>query len=350
MSESELDSVLRELNKRFGEKTVISGDEIVNLVVDRIPTGSLSLDIETGGGYPCGRVVELFGRESAGKTFMALKAVAEAQKLGKIAVWIDVEGSFDPVWSALLGVDLKKLKLSRPETGELACDILDAVIRSGECGILVLDSTAALIPIQDINKGTWNPTKDGGAAIPEQLGDRAVLVNRLIRKLHAALNMKVGEDRLPNDCVVIFINQVREKIGSYGNPETTTGGCGLRHAASIRIDFHKSWIKASQAEDEKRIIGQTIKFTTVKNKTFPPYRRGEFDIYTDGGAKGQIDTIREVFTYSVLSGLIEQNDKTYLLGKEKRVGKEKMVAYLRENPTAVEDLKEKIVAKFLPKD
>jgi len=337
----ELDNILRQLNKDFGKNTIISGDEIVSLDIERIPTGSLSLDIETGGGFPCGRVVELFGRESAGKTFIALKAVAEAQKLGKVAVWIDVEGSFDPVWSALLGVDLKKLKLCRPETGELACDIMDAVLRSGECGILVLDSTAALVPLQDI---------DTAMNHVEQMGVRAKMVNRLIRKLHSALNMKVGEDCLQNSCLVVFINQIREKIGvAFGNPETTPGGLGLRHAASIRIDIHKTWIKASAAEDEKRIIGQTIKFVTVKNKTFPPYRRGEFDIYVDGPAKGQIDDIREVFSYGVITGLIEQNKTTYTVGKEEVVGKEKTVAYLRENPIAVADLKKKIMAKFLLK-
>ena len=337
----ELDNIIRQLNKDFGKNTIISGDEIVAMEVDRIPTGSLSLDIEIGGGYPCGRVVELFGRESAGKTFMALKAVAEAQKIGKLAVWIDVEGSFDPVWATLLGVDLKKLKLSRPETGELACDVMDAVIRSGECGILVLDSTAALVPLQDI---------DTAMNHVEQMGVRAKLVNRLVRKLHSALNMKVGEDCLPNACLVIFINQIREKIGvMFGNPETTPGGLGLRHAASIRIDFHKTWIKASAAENEKAVIGQTIKFTTVKNKTFPPYRRGEFDIYTDGPAKGQIDDIREVFAYGIITGFIEQNKATYTIGKEEIVGKEKTIAYLRENPTIVADLKKKIVTKLLVK-
>ena len=216
---SDLDDIIKDLNKRFGKNTIISGDEIISMEVDRIPTGSLALDIETGGGFPCGRVTEIYGRESAGKTYMALKSVAEAQKIGKSAVWIDVEGSFDPVWAALLGVDLKKLKLTRPETGEIACDILDAVISSGECGIVVLDSTAALIPVHDTEIGMDKV---------EQLGVRAKMVNRLIRKLHAALNMKVGEDKLPNNCAVVFINQIREKIGvMYGSPDTTPGGLGL---------------------------------------------------------------------------------------------------------------------------
>lgn len=336
---SELDSIIRELNKRFGKNTIISGDEIVAMEIARIPTGSLALDIETGGGFPCGRVVELYGRESAGKTFMALKAVAEAQKLGKVAVWIDVEGSFDPVWAALLGVNLQKLKLTRPETGEVACDILDAVIRSGDCGMVVLDSTAALIP-----------TKDTETAMEdvEQLGVRAKMVNRLIRKLHSALNMKVGEDKLPNDCTVVFINQIREKIGvMYGSPDTTPGGLGLRHASSIRIEFRKKWLK--DPLDETKVVGQTVSFVTAKNKTFPPNRRGEFDIYTDGPNKGQIDSTREVFTYGVLTELIEKNDKTYVIEGEKYVGKEKAVTALTENPALVETLKKKIIAFMLEK-
>ena len=339
---SDLDDIMKKLNHDFGANTIISGDEIIAMEIERIPTGSLALDIETGGGYPCGRVIELFGRESAGKSFMALKAVAEAQKLGKVAVWIDVEGSFDPVWAALLGVNLKKLKLSRPETGELACDVMDAVIRSGECGILVLDSTAALVPLQDIETAMNHV---------EQMGIRAKMVNRLVRKLHSALNMKVGEDCLPNSCLVIFVNQIREKIGvAFGNPETTPGGLGLRHAASIRISFSKAWIKASAAEDEKRIIGQTVKFITVKNKTFPPYRRGEFAIYVDGPNKGQLDDTGEIFTYGLLTGFIVQEKSTYLIGKDKiGVGKPDAMKYLKDNSKVAAELRQKIITQFLKK-
>ena len=329
---SELDDTIRELNKRFGKNTIISGDDIISLEVDRIPTGSLSLDIETGGGFPCGRVVELYGRESTGKTFIAEKTVAEAQKLGKTCVWIDVEGSFDPVWATTLGVDVKKLKLARPETGELACDVLDAVIRSGDCGLVVVDSTAALLPQKELETAMEDP---------EQMGTRAKMINRLTRKLHSALNMKVGEDKLPNDCLVIFINQIREKIGIiYGSPDTTPGGLGLRHAAAIRVEFRKKWLKDPANEDS--IIGQTVNFTTSKNKTFPPYRRGEFDLFTDGSKKGQINSVREVFCYGILSGGIIQNDRSYLIGKEKVVGKEKAVEFLESNPSVVAELKSKI--------
>jgi len=336
---SELEDTIKELNKRFGRNTIISGDDIVSLEIDRIPTGSLSLDLETGGGFPCGRVIELYGRESTGKSFVAEKTVAEAQKLGKQCVWIDVEGSFDPVWATTLGVDITKLKLSRPNSGEIACDILDAVIRSGECGVVVLDSTAALVPEKDLETAMEDV---------EQIGTRAKMVNRLIRKLHSALNMKVGEDQIPSNCLVIFVNQIREKVGVlYGSPDTTPGGLGLRHAASIRIEFRKKWIK--DPENDEHIIGQTVTFVTAKNKTYPPYRRGEFNFFTDGERKGQIDLASEVLCYGILSGLIEQSGQFYMIGAEKVRGKEEALATLNRNPKLVLELKTKIFKHYMDK-
>lgn len=336
---SELDNTIKELNKRFGKNTMISGNDMTSLEIARASTGSLALDIETGGGLPYGRVTELYGRESSGKSYIAARTVAQVQKAGKKAVWIDAEGTFDPVWAQLIGVDVKTLTLTRPESGEIACDILDAVIRSGECGIVVLDSTAALVPTQDLETEMEHC---------EQMGIRAKMINRLVRKLQAALNMKVGEDLVPNGCLVIFINQVREKIGvMYGSPDTTPGGLGLRHAASIRIEFRKKWIK--DAVDAEKIIGQTVTFTTAKNKTFPPYRRGEFDLYTDGAEKGQIDEVREVFGYAVATDLIVQTDKTYTIGKDKFVGREKAITHLKENPKLVTELKAKVLDHYFAK-
>jgi len=336
---SELDNTIKELNKRFGKNTMISGNDMTSLEIARASTGSLALDIETGGGFPFGRVIEVYGRESSGKSYIAAKTVAQVQKMGKKAVWIDAEGTFDPIWAALIGVDVKALNLTRPESGEIACDILDAVIRSGDCGIVVLDSTAALVPTQDLETEMEHC---------EQMGVRAKMINRLVRKLQAALNMKIGEDLVPNDCMVVFINQIREKIGvMYGSPDTTPGGLGLRHAASIRIEFRKKWIK--DPADEEHIIGQTVTFTSAKNKTFPPYRRGEFDLYTDGPDKGQIDGTREVFGYAVETGLIVQADKTYTIGKDKIVGREKAVTHLKENPKLVEELRVKILDHYFGK-
>jgi len=186
-------------------------------------------------------LLSFFGREGTGKTAIALKTAAEVQKQGKKVVWLDVEGSFDAEWAKRLGVDVASLHLAKPESGESACDILEAVVKSGDCGLVVLDSVAALIPTKDLETAMEDV---------EQLGTRAKLVNRLIRKLHSALNMKVGEDSLPNDCLVVFINQIREKIGvMWGSPDTTPGGLGLRHAASIRIEFRKKWIKDPENTD-----------------------------------------------------------------------------------------------------
>lgn len=333
---SELEEIVGELNKRFGKKTIISGDEITALELPRASTGSLALDIETGGGFPFGRMVEIYGRESAGKSFVATKTVAEVQKLNKKAVWIDVEGTFDREWATILGVDVSKLLLARPESGEDACDILDAVIRSGDCGIVVLDSTAALVPEKDLET-------DMGSV--EQIGTRAKMMNRLIRKLHSALNMKIGEDKVPNDCLVIFINQIREKVGvMYGSPDTTPGGLGLRHAASVRVHFRKKWIK--DPNDSEKILGQTVTFVTEKNKTYPPYRRGQFDIYTDGEKKGQIGAAREVLAYGILSGLVEHSGKSYIIEGEKLVGKDNAAEYLEQNPKIVDSLRKKIISHF----
>jgi recombination protein RecA len=269
---------------------------------------------------------------------MAIKAAAQAQKQGKKVVWIDLEGAFDSAWAELLGLDVSKIYLARPDKGEVACDILDAVIRSGDCGLVVLDSTAALIPEKDI---------DTSMEDPEQLGTRAKLVNRLIRKLHSALNMKVGEDLVPNDCAVIFINQMRQKIGvMWGSPDTTPGGFGLRHAAAIRVHFRKSWVKDPNNQDN--IIGQSVTFVIEKNKTYPPYRRGEFVFYTDGPTKGQIDTTKEVLAYGLLSGLIDRPTKqSYMLDGKKFVGEQTVLTYLQDNPVVVTELKSKILKFYL---
>ena len=339
MSVSDLKETIGELNKRFGRNTIISGDALVSLDIDRVSTGSLTLDIETGGGLPYGRVVEFFGREGTGKSVMAAKVASHVQKMGRDVVWLDVEGSFDPVWATCLGVDVTKIQLAKPESGEKACDILDAVVRSGDCGLVVVDSTAALVPEKDLETAMEDV---------EQLGVRAKMVNRLIRKLHSALNMKVGEDKLPNDCLVLFINQIREKIGvMYGSPDTTPGGLGLRHAASIRVEFRRAWLKDDG--DPDKIIGQIIKFKVVKNKTFPPFRRGEFDFFTDGDNKGQIDLAKEVFCYGLLEGFIEASGKTYFLSKKTYVGKPKAIKALREDKKLVKELRDKILKRVKEK-
>ncbi len=337
---SGLDEAAADLNKRFGKNTVISGDEFKGLDIPRISTGSLTLDIATGGGLPTGRLIEIFGMESSGKTYLALKTVGNAQKMGKKAVWIDVEGVFDAEWATLLGVDISKLFVVRPESGEQAGDALETFVRAEDCGIIVLDSIAALIPEKDI---------ETSMDAPEKLGNKAVMVNRLLRKLQSALNMKVGDDRVPNECMVIFINQIRHKIGvMYGSPETTPGGLGLRFASSVRIHLRKKWIK--DEKDAEKIIGQTVTFKTEKNKTFPPHRVGQFDLYTDGEQKGQIDLPREVLNCALECDLIELSGKTYHIdGENIGVGKPKAADYLTDNPEKVEKLKTRIMEHYFGK-
>lgn len=326
-----LDDVIKLLNKKYGENSIISGDECKRLVLPRVSTGSLSLDIETGGGLPNGRLIEIFGSEGSGKTSLAIKIAAEVQKIGKKVVWVDAEGAFDPIWAEKLGMNLKLLRIARPEKGEVAADIIDAVVRSGECGLVVLDSVAAVIPNLDLETSMVDP---------ERLGDRAKLINRLVRKLQSALNMKVGENELPNDCTAIFINQIREKIGiRYGNPETTPGGRGLRFHASIRVHVRRGdWI-----EKDSNKIGHVIKFRIVKNKTYPPYRTGMFDFYFDGAKKGQIDNIKEVVNYATLKDLLKIEKRTYYIGDKKLVGKQKMEEYLKGHPKLVEKLRNQIL-------
>lgn len=329
---SELDDVIKSLNKRYGQDEIIKGDEIDSLIIERIPTGSLSLDIELGGGLPTGRLVEIFGREMSGKTTVALLTIAEAQKVNKECAWIDLEGAYDPAWATALGVNIKRLYLARPDSGEKACDILDALVRSGKVGVVVLDSVAALIPQSDI---------DTSMDDPERLGNKAQMVGRIIRKLQSALNMKVGEDKIPNDCLVICINQIREKIGiAYGNPETTPGGLALKFYASVRLELRRGeWIEL----DDKTKIGQEVKFKVAKNKTAPPMRTGSFTLYFDGEKKATIDNILEVLNYSLLKGIIKLSGKTYTIFDKKVVGKSELLNYLHENKDIAKKLKNELM-------
>ena len=326
-----LEDTLKALEKKFGKGTICIASQMLGTTLERESTGSLALDIETGGGFPKGRVVEIYGDEASGKTSLALLTVAEMQRKSGKVVWVDAEGTLDRPWAKTLGVDLDKLYLSVPETGEIACDVLDSVVRSGDCSLAVLDSVAALIPVSDVEKSMVDD--------PERLGERAMMVNRLVRKLQSALNIRTGEDRLPNNCIVIFINQIREAIGIYGNPEFTPGGRGKDLSYSIRLHIRRGdWIELGKGNEKER-IGYTVKFRTTKNKTYPPHRVGEFDFYFKGDKAGKIDKTKEVMIYSILYGLIEQAGAFYTIGEEKIQGKETVKTYLDSKPELVEKLK-----------
>lgn len=318
-----LEKTISLIEKKFGKGVIGIANKFKGIELKRTPTGSFSLDIETGGGYPLGRIVEIYGELSSGKTTIAMKAVAEMQKLKKKCIWIDAEGVFQESWAKTLGVDTGSLYVVRAETAEKMLDVADAIVRSKDCGLMVLDSVAALMPLHEEEV----PMEDS-----ETLGDRARMMNRFMRKLHSALNMR--EEEVPNECLIILINQTRDAIGKYGDPTTTTGGKGIGFGASIRLQIRrKDWIKEGSGDNEK-VVGQTIKFKTTKSKVYPPYRDGEFDFYFEdayGIKKGEIDRIKEIINYGIFYGIIKQGGSFFSFGQHKFQGREKVVDFFKEN-------------------
>ena len=352
---SELDKVLSDLNKKYGKPIISQANEIKYAEIGRIPTGSLAIDLEIGGGIPCGRVTMIVANESAGKTTAACNIIVEAQKQGKRAVFIDVEGTFDANWAKAIGVDLTKLKIAIPDIGEQAIDILEAVVKSNEAGVVILDSVAALMPTAEINKPMVEVDKDGEyESSPEQIGDRALMLNRAVRKLVCALN-EINELGERNQTAVVLINQFREKVNAQrgANPEVIPGGKGIKFVSSIILEFRRltgkdTWITEIQNGEEIK-IGQTINFLTQKNKTFSPFRKGVTYLYFDGPMRGHFDRAREIYYYGVLLGLIKvEGQMTYLDDKKLR-GKDNPVIYLRDNPKLQEKLEKEIRAVYLKK-
>lgn len=308
-----LQSTLNELNKKFGAGTVAQLGAFGYAPVPRLGTGLFSLDMTTGGGWPKGRIVELFGREQSGKTYLLLQAIAQMQAEGGVAALIDVEHSFDPVWAAKIGVDPVSLILSQPDSGEQAIDIAEALVRSHAVGIVGIDSVAAMGSNAELDASMED----------QQMGVNARMMNKGLRKLTSALNSK--KDGKVNETVVIFINQIRNKIGVlYGSPETTPGGMGLPFFASIRCK-----VKSSGAWDEKfgstsRRVGVQATITTVKNKVFAPYRECEVmfmvdDFTTATGVQhkaGQPCHVFNLVKFLNANGLVERRGAwLYMNGK-----------------------------------
>lgn len=336
---SDLDNLLKDLNKKFGKPIMNQADKIVYPAVTRISTRSLALDLETGGGLPCGRIVMIVANESAGKTTLVLHAIAEAQAQGLKVAFIDAEGTFDAVWAKLIGVDLAKLIVAVPDNGEQAADILEALLRTNEVGLIVLDSIAALMPKAELEKSMEDD--------PEKLGNKAQMLNRAMRRVTSALN-ELSESGERNKTSVILLNQFREKIGiAYGNPEVIPGGKGIKFASSIILELRKGeWIE-SEVNGEKVKIGQQIKFKTLKNKTFAPLRTGSTYLYFDGPKKGQLDKAQEIFNYGKLLGIIKvEGQMTYLEDKKLR-GEAQAVEYLRDNMKLQEKLEKDIRKVYL---
>lgn len=309
------------LEKSYGKGIVMKlGDSPVQNV-DVIPTGSLTLDLALGiKGYPKGRVVEIYGPESSGKTTLTIHAIAECQKQGGIAAFIDAEHAFDPTYATALGVNIDDLIISQPDNGEQALEIADNLIRSGAVDLLIIDSVAALTPKAEIE----------GEMGDSQMGLQARLMSKALRKLTSSIQKA--------NCCTIFINQLREKIGvMFGNPETTSGGNALKFYASIRIDIRR----ATQIKDGEEITGNRTKVKIVKNKVAPPFRKAEFDIMYGQG----ISKVGEVIDLAVDHEIIKKSGSWFSYGDTKLgQGRDAVKALIQDNPELMDELEQKIIA------
>ena len=316
-----LSTALAQLEKDFGKGTIMKLGENTHMEVQAVHTGSISLDMALGiGGVPKGRIIEIFGPESSGKTTVALHIIAEVQKAGGEAAFIDAEHALDPVYAKALGVDINNLLVSQPDCGEDALEITEALVRSGAIDAVVIDSVAALVPRQEIEG-------DMGAST---VGVQARLMSQAMRKLSAVISK--------SNCVVIFINQLREKIGvMYGNPETTTGGRALKFYASVRIDVRK----ADQIKNGGEILGNRVKCKIVKNKVAPPFRTAEFDILYGQG----ISRSGELLDMAVSLEVVKKSGAWFYYNGEKLgQGRDKARTALEENEELFAEIEEKIRA------
>ena len=316
-----LKSTLQQIEKQFGEGSImpLGGDR--TLAISGIPTGSLSLDVALGGqGIPRGRIIEIFGPESSGKTTLALHVAAQAQKAGGIAAIIDAEHAFDPTWGKKLGVQLETLLVSQPNNGEEAMQITEMLVKSNSVDVIIVDSVAALVPRAELE----------GEIGDTHVGLQARLMSQSMRKLTGAI--------AKSKTSVIFINQIREKIGvSYGSPETTPGGRALKFYCSCRIDVRR----IAQLKDGEEVVGQRVRAKVVKNKVAPPFRVAEFDMMHTCGISYEGDIIDLALAQKIIarSGAWFKYGETYL-GQ----GKEKARAFLKENPEVAAELRDKILA------
>ncbi len=318
-----LDAAMSQIEKQFGKGSVMKLGEFKAMEVEGIPTGALSLDVALGiGGIPKGRIVEIFGPESSGKTTLALHTIAEAQKLGGEAAFIDAEHALDPVYAKKLGVDIDNLIVSQPDTGEQALEIVEALVRSGAIDIIVVDSVAALVPKAEIDG-------DMGDA---HVGLQARLMSQALRKLAGVLNK--------SKTVIVFINQLREKVGiMFGNPETTPGGRALKFYASVRLDIRK----IENIKQDGTVIGSRTRVKVVKNKVAPPFREAEFDIMYGKG----ISKEGNILDLAVNLDIIEKSGAWFSYnGAKIGQGRENTKIYLKENPKVMEEVEKKIRDNF----
>lgn len=315
-----LDAAIAQIEKQYGKGSVMKlGDNSANMNVETVPTGSLSLDIALGlGGLPKGRIIEVYGPESSGKTTVALHCVAEVQKRGGIAGFIDAEHALDPVYARNIGVDIDNLYISQPDCGEQALEITETMVRSGAVDIVVVDSVAALVPKAEID----------GDMGDSHVGLQARLMSQALRKLTAVISK--------SNCIVIFINQLREKVGvMFGNPETTTGGRALKFYSSVRLDVRRT----ESLKQGGEIVGNHVRVKVVKNKIAPPFREAEFDIMFGQGISREGD----VLDLAVNAGIVNKSGAWYAYEGEKiGQGRENAKTYIHENPAFFDMLEAKV--------
>ena len=315
-----LDAAIAQIEKQYGKGSVMKlGDNSANMNVETVPTGSLSLDIALGlGGLPKGRIIEVYGPESSGKTTVALHCVAEVQKRGGIAGFIDAEHALDPVYARNIGVDIDNLYISQPDCGEQALEITETMVRSGAVDIVVVDSVAALVPKAEID----------GDMGDSHVGLQARLMSQALRKLTAVISK--------SNCIVIFINQLREKVGvMFGNPETTTGGRALKFYSSVRLDVRRT----ESLKQGGEIVGNHVRVKVVKNKIAPPFREAEFDIMFGQGISREGD----VLDLAVNAGIVNKSGAWYAYeGGKIGQGRENAKTYIHENPAFFDMLEAKV--------
>ncbi|MCI8374213.1 MAG: recombinase RecA [Lachnospiraceae bacterium] len=319
-----LDAALGQIEKQFGKGSVMKlGDKGAHMQIETTPTGCLSLDMALGlGGVPKGRIIEVYGPESSGKTTVALHMVAEVQKRGGIAGFIDAEHALDPVYAKNIGVDIDNLYISQPDNGEQALEITETMVRSGAVDIIIVDSVAALVPKAEIE----------GDMGDSHVGLQARLMSQALRKLTAVTSK--------SNCTVIFINQLREKIGvMFGNPETTTGGRALKFYSSIRLDVRR----VETLKQGGEMVGNRTKIKVVKNKIAPPFKEAEFDIMFGEGISREGD----ILDLAVNTGVVNKSGAWYAYNGEKiGQGRENAKTYLRQNPAVCQEIEERVREGF----
>ncbi|RJK99355.1 recombinase RecA [Paracoccus aestuarii] len=317
-----LDSALAQIERQFGKGSIMKlGKDSPVAEIEATSTGSLGLDIALGiGGLPKGRIIEIFGPESSGKTTLTLHVVAEEQKKGGVCAFVDAEHALDPQYAKKLGVNLDELLISQPDTGEQALEIVDTLVRSGAVSLVVVDSVAALTPKSEIE----------GDMGDMQMGSQARLMSQAMRKLTASIGR--------SNCMVIFINQIRMKIGvMFGNPETTTGGNALKFYASVRLDIRRT----GAVKDRDEVVGNSTRVKVVKNKVAPPFRQVEFDIMYGEG----ISKVGELIDLGVKAGVVEKSGAWYSYGDERiGQGRENAKQFLRDRPEVAFAIEDKIRA------